>query len=101
MPSISGKRRHFSGHRRITKKPTDFHRRAWNGARKESIRKDYVSNHALIKVGLRTPDLHQRLQIALANVPVFSEQVEASYLGTPVLDRRRLKALTSLLNAIS
>ena len=58
-------------------------------------------NYSVIKVGLNDPDLHKSVQIALANVPVLPDQVEASYLGTPILNRRRLKALTSLLNGIS
>lgn len=54
-----------------------------------------------IKVGLDTPDLHLNIQIALANIPVLREQIEASYLGSPVLTRWRLKQLTNLLNDIS
>jgi hypothetical protein len=54
-----------------------------------------------IKVGLDTPDLHQSIQIALANIPVQQEQIEASYLGRPILTRQRLKPLTTLLNEIS
>ncbi|MBI5633902.1 MAG: hypothetical protein HZA15_10525 [Nitrospirae bacterium] len=54
-----------------------------------------------IRVGLETPDLHQTMQIALANVPVSHEQVEASYLGRPILTRQRLKPMAKLLNEIS
>jgi hypothetical protein len=54
-----------------------------------------------IKVGLNNPDLHMSVRIALANVPVIQEQVESSYLGTPVLTRKRLKPLTMLLNEVS
>ena len=54
-----------------------------------------------IKIGLNTPDLHQSIQIALANIPVLFKQIESSYLGMPILTRQRLKVLTSLLNDIS
>ena len=37
-----------------------------------------------IKVGLTIPDLHDYIQIALANIPIDQMQVEASYLRTPV-----------------
>jgi hypothetical protein len=54
-----------------------------------------------IKVGLDMPDLHESIQIALANVPVQEEHVEASYSGRPILTRQRLKLLAMLLNDIS
>ena len=54
-----------------------------------------------IRIGLGAPDLHKRIQVALANVPVLREQVEASYLGKPILTRDRLKSLAGLLNEIS
>lgn len=60
-----------------------------------------MTHYDEIKVGLGTPDLHQHIQIALANVPVLTTQIEASYLGSPILTRQRLKPLTSLLNDIS
>jgi len=60
-----------------------------------------MPNYDEIRLGLATPDLHQNIQIAIANIQVISEQVEASYLGNPTLTRRRLKMLTSLLNDIS
>lgn len=54
-----------------------------------------------IDVGCDTADLHDNIQIALANVPVEPRNVEASYLGTPVLSRARLKPFTNLLNEIA
>lgn len=54
-----------------------------------------------ISIGLETPDLHETIQIALANVPVLYEQVEASYLGSPILTRQRKKPFANLLNEIS
>jgi hypothetical protein len=60
-----------------------------------------MTDYDVIKVGLDTPDLHQSIQIAIANIPVLQEQVEASYLENPILTRQRLKPLTSLLNDIS
>jgi len=54
-----------------------------------------------ISIGLETPDLHETIQIALANVPVLHKQVEASYLGSPILTRQRLKPVARLLNEIS
>ena len=60
-----------------------------------------MTSYDEIGVGLETPDLHQNIQIALANVPVREEWMEASYLGNPVLTRRRLKPRTKLLNDLS
>lgn len=54
-----------------------------------------------ISIGLETPDLHETIQIALANVPVKHGQVESSYLGRPILTPQRLKPLARLLNDIS
>ncbi len=54
-----------------------------------------------IKVGLETPDLHEKIQIALANVPVLQKQVEASYLRHPIVTKQRLKPINNLLNEIS
>ena len=54
-----------------------------------------------IKVGLTIPDLHDYIQIALANIPIDQMQVEASYLRTPVLTRKRFKPFANLLNDIS
>jgi hypothetical protein len=54
-----------------------------------------------IKLGMASPDLHKSIQVALANVPVLYNQIEASYLGMPILTRERLKPLASLLNEIS
>lgn len=54
-----------------------------------------------ITVGLDSTDLHDHIQIALANVPVDEKDIEASYLGSPNLGRARLKPFTNLLNEIS
>ncbi|MDO8282542.1 MAG: hypothetical protein Q7U10_07965 [Thermodesulfovibrionia bacterium] len=54
-----------------------------------------------ISVGLDTPDLHESIQIAIANVRVLEDQIEASYLGRPTLTRQRLKLVNNLLNDIS
>jgi hypothetical protein len=54
-----------------------------------------------IEVGLGAPDLHEKIQVALANIPVLDWQVEASYLGKPDLSRARLKPFASLLNDIA
>lgn len=54
-----------------------------------------------ISIGLATPDLHQNIQIALANIPVLNRHVEASYLSRPIQTRRRLKPMAKLLNNIS
>ncbi len=54
-----------------------------------------------IMVGLKTADLHQSLQIAMANVRVRQKQVEASYFKKPIQTRERLSILTKLLNDIS
>lgn len=54
-----------------------------------------------VTVGVGASDLHESIQIALANVPVDWENVEASYLGSPKVGRARLKPFTTLLNDIS
>jgi len=54
-----------------------------------------------IDVGLDTPDLHESIQVALVNVPVLEEHIEASYLGHPIISRDRLKPFSQLLNEIS
>ena len=60
-----------------------------------------MADYDEIILGQTTPDLHNRIQIALANVPVSYKQIEASYLGNPILTRVRLKPLANLLNEIS
>lgn len=54
-----------------------------------------------VMVGVGATDLHDSIQIALANMPVDEKDIEASYLGTPRLGRARLKPFTTLLNEIS
>ncbi|CAJ0691427.1 hypothetical protein [Ralstonia holmesii] len=54
-----------------------------------------------ITVGIGATDLHDHIQVALANIPVDEENIEASYLGAPRLGRARLKPFTTLLNEIS
>jgi hypothetical protein len=54
-----------------------------------------------IDIGLETPDLHENIQVALANIPVVDFNIEASYLKHPVVSMERLKPFTNLLNEIS
>ncbi|MEH0166696.1 hypothetical protein [Roseateles microcysteis] len=54
-----------------------------------------------VSVGTDSKDLHDHIQIALANIPVATADVEASYLGSPNLSRDRMKQFASLLNEIS
>ena len=54
-----------------------------------------------ISIGCGSSDLHDRIQIALANVPVSHSDVEASYLRKPNLSRERLKPFANLLNEVS
>ncbi len=54
-----------------------------------------------VTVGPGNNDLHDSIQIALANVPVDENDIEASYLGKPRLGRARLKPFTTLLNEVS
>jgi len=54
-----------------------------------------------LSLGMETPDLQDSIQVALANMPVFLTDTEASYLGKPNLSRARLKPFTNLLNEIS
>jgi len=60
-----------------------------------------MSKYDEIRVGLDSPDLHEQIQIALANIPVLESRVEASYLDRPDLSRKRLKPFATLLNEIS
>ena len=54
-----------------------------------------------VEIGAGATDLHESIQIALANVPVDEKDIEASYLGKPRLGRARLKPFTNLLNEVS
>jgi predicted amidohydrolase len=54
-----------------------------------------------VEIGAGATDLHDSIQIALANVPVDEKDVEASYLGRPRLGRARLRRFTNLLNEVS
>lgn len=54
-----------------------------------------------ITVGLGATDLHESIQIALANVPVSQKDIEASYLESAHIGRARLKPFTNLLNEVS
>lgn len=54
-----------------------------------------------VKIGLKTPDLHTKIQVALANIPVRDSDIQDSYLGKPDLSRKRLKPIANLLNDIS
>jgi len=55
----------------------------------------------VVQVGLAKPDLHEKIQVALANIPVWDGNIENSYLGKPDMSRKRLKPVASLLNDIS
>jgi hypothetical protein len=55
----------------------------------------------MITTGTASTDLHDSIQIALANIPVMFSDIEASYLGHPNLSRERLKPFTNLLNEVS
>lgn len=54
-----------------------------------------------VEIGAGATDLHDSIQIALANVPVDLKDIEASYLGKPRVGRARLKPFTTLLNEVS
>lgn len=54
-----------------------------------------------VSIGIGSKDLHDHIQIALANIPLAASDVEASYLGAPNLSRVRMKRLASLLNEVS
>lgn len=54
-----------------------------------------------VKVGLETPDLHQKIQVALANIPVWDKNIQDSYLGQPDLSKKRFKPIADLLNNVS
>lgn len=55
----------------------------------------------VVKIGLDEPDLHEKIQVALANIPVLDGNIQDSYLGKPDLSRKRLKPVANLLNDIS
>jgi predicted amidohydrolase len=54
-----------------------------------------------LSIGCESSDLHDCIQIAIANIPVSYSDIEASFLGKPNLSRDRLKPFTNLLNEIS
>ncbi|WAG81360.1 hypothetical protein LMK08_12100 [Metapseudomonas furukawaii] len=54
-----------------------------------------------VVVGPGFADLHDSIQVAIANIPVCSINIESSYLGRPNLGRDRLKQFNNLLNEIS
>lgn len=60
-----------------------------------------MSKFDVVKVGLEKPDLHEKIQVALANIPVWNDNIQDSYLGKPDLSRKRLKPVANLLNDIS
>lgn len=60
-----------------------------------------MANFDTISIGAETADLHNNIQIALANIPVLNINIESSFLGKPNLSRERLKALNNLLNELS
>ena len=60
-----------------------------------------MATFEVVTAGTHSADLHGSIRIALANIPVSSGDIEASYLGTPNLSRARLKPFTNLLNDIS
>jgi hypothetical protein len=59
-----------------------------------------MSKFDTVSVAMHSPDLHARLRVAVAHVRVLPEEIEASYLGTPVITRTRLKRLNHLLNSL-
>lgn len=60
-----------------------------------------MAKFEIVTTGNDSPDLHSSIQIAVANIPVSSGDVEASYLRKPNLGRARLKPFTNLLNDVS
>jgi len=54
-----------------------------------------------VSVGMNIADLHRKIHIALANIPVKERNIAASILRSPILSRARLKQFTTLLNNIS
>lgn len=60
-----------------------------------------IQQYDEVTIGVGATDLHNSIQIALANVPVDEKNIEASYLGSPRVGRARLKPFTTLLNEVS
>lgn len=60
-----------------------------------------MADFDVVKIGLETPDLHKKIQVALANIPVWDQNIEDSYLGKPDLSKNRFKPFASLLNDVS
>ncbi len=52
----------------------------------------------LFAIGSETPDLHERIRVAVANIPVEQTNVEASFFRQPIRTRARLQLLNQLLN---
>lgn len=53
-----------------------------------------------IRVGCAQPDLHERIRVALVNMPLQKQDIEQSYNRRPNLSRRRQDDLYQLLNDI-
>lgn len=60
-----------------------------------------MAKFEVVTVGIDSTDLHNGIQIALANIPINQTNVESSYLGKPSHSRARLKPFTTLLNDVS
>lgn len=60
-----------------------------------------MSKYELIKIGKNEIDLHNHIQVALANIPLNDSYVEAGYLNKPILTKERFNLLTKLLNEIA
>ena len=54
-----------------------------------------------IEIGLRRPDLHKIIRMAIANIPVLEKNIYASCREKPILTRSRMRLLSKLLNDIS
>lgn len=60
-----------------------------------------MNKYDVVEIGAKVNVNRGRMQIAIANIPVFNSNVSASFRGRPVLTRDRLRALSHLLNEIS
>ena len=53
-----------------------------------------------VSIGARTPDLHGGLRVAVGHLTVEGKNIEDSFMGTPNVSRKRMKALSELLNDV-
>lgn len=60
-----------------------------------------MKKYSEVYIGQDFADLNKTIQIAIANIPVFEKNIEASFRGKPNIHGARFKKLAALLNELS